>query len=216
MRTLLFHESPLIGLTAVALPIASYYLGYTILTAFLVILLVFLIYFYRYYEHKERHPDNVIICPADGTITNLIIDDDKCFISIFLSPMNQHTQIYPANAKVLSHIYDDTGKFDIIVDANKSRDNEKAIHQFQLPNGAVITFTQIAGFLPRRISYDEKINHNVLAGEYLGMIKFGSRVDLTLPMYVSHNNLNQEKLYLDEKIKVDSRITIGNLIGVYK
>jgi len=125
--------------------------------------------------------------------------------------MNIHTQIYPANAVVLSHVYDHTGKFDIVTDADKSRDNEKAIHQYQMTNNAIITLTQIAGFLPRRITYDPRVNHQVSAGEYLGMIKFGSRVDITIPMYTP----TSKKFNILDTIKLNNTITIGDVIGQY-
>lgn len=223
MTTLLYKESPILGLISTGLPLVLYYYNYNLLFALSVILFLFLLYFYRYYEHKNRYPNNVIVCPADGKITNLIINDTTCFISIFLDIFNQHTQIYPANAKVISHYYDNTGKFDIVVDAEKSRDNEKVIHKFLLPNGVLIEFIQIAGFLPRRITYDNNINNNILAGEYLGMIKFGSRVDLILPLYAPHDNSKKDKidqsnkkLYLSDNIKLNNKITIGDLIGIYK
>lgn len=230
--TKLFTESPLIGTVAVIAPVLAYYANHKILLAISLVILLFLLYFYRYYEHTERYPDNIIICPADGTITNMLLDtqNNNIIISIFLSPMNIHTQVYPANAIVLSHEYDQTGKFDIVADAEKSKENEKVIHTFQMPNGCIIKVIQIAGFLPRVITYDKSINHQVAAGEYLGMIKFGSRVDLILPLetpdkdYTISQLLNDcgdkpeliKKLHLSPEIALNKPISIGNLIGTYK
>lgn len=220
--TLLYKESPIIGTVFTITPVVLYMVNYKILAAIFLIVLVFLLFFYRHYEHIPRYPDNTIVCPADGTVTKIIKGNpnssdknmkDVHFISIFLSPMNIHTQIYPANALVLSHTYDHTGKFDIVSDSDKSRENEKAIHMYQLPNNAVIQFNQIAGFLPRRIVYDEQINHTVVAGSYMGMIKFGSRVDLYIPVMSPDR---RQKFVLSSNIQEGSRITIGDLVGRYE
>jgi phosphatidylserine decarboxylase len=139
-----------------------------------------MLFFYRYYQHDTRYYDNVVVCPCDGTITDIHQDKDFYFVSIFLSPFNVHNQIYPVNGIVTSQYYDKTGIFSLAINKAKSRYNDKVIHKIQTQYGYV-TITQISGFLPRCIVYNHKVNHRVQAGEYLGMIKFGSRVDLKIP-----------------------------------
>jgi phosphatidylserine decarboxylase len=158
-------------------------LGFPILAIFATIVLLCMIIFYRYYPHEKRYSDDFIVCPCDGTVTSSFTmeDGEHGFISIFLSPLDIHTQMYPANGVVVERVYDQTGKFAIVVNEGKSRDNEKKIHTIATKHG-LVTLTQIAGFLPRRISSSDIVPENVKAGEYLGMIKFGSRVDIKFPV----------------------------------
>ncbi len=202
MYTLLYQESPEIGLIATTLPVISYAVDYPRLAALLLIVLIALLYFYRYDEITKRYLDNCIISPAEGTITDITQDTDYITYSIFLSPINRHTQCYPINGRVIKRVYDQTGKFALAVYRDKSRDNEKKIHSIQTKYG-IITVTQIAGFLPRRISSDDRINCSVAAGEYLGIIKFGSRVDITLPK----RNLHMRT--------INGKVGLGQYLGYY-
>lgn len=176
--SLLFCESPVLGLVAVSAPILAYYNGYFGLSIAFAIVFVFLLLFYRYYEHTTRYSDNVVVCPCDGTVTHISYSGGYCYVSVFLSPFDIHTQMYPVNGTVVSRVYDQTGKFGLATDLDKCRDNEKKIHLIKMANGSLVRMTQIAGFLPRRITSSDVVPEKVLAGEYLGMIKFGSRVDL--------------------------------------
>jgi phosphatidylserine decarboxylase len=201
--TLLYSESPILGIILTISPIIAYYNNYPKLAIALTILLLSMMLFYRHYTHCKRYPNNTIICPADGTVTNLKISDHICYISIFLSPINIHTQVYPVNGTVVKRIYDQTGQFELATDVDKCRDNEKKIHYILTPNLKLLKMTQIAGFLPRRITSSDKVPEEVQAGEYMGMIKFGSRVDLMFPI---DNNFQLH-------IKKGQHVTIGNIIG---
>ena len=101
------------------------------------------------------------------------------YVAIFLNPFNRHTQIYPVNGMVINRYYDRTGKFKVVSNLGKSRYNEKVIHYIET-SGGLMTITQIAGFLPRVLVFDDELRQ-VEAGEYLGMMKFGSRVDMLIP-----------------------------------
>lgn len=208
--TLLFKESPIIAALTIGAAILAYSQKETAVCIVIIVLLLFLMYFYRYYEDNRRFPDNHIVSPASGTITNIIQSGGYYLISIFLSPMDLHTQVYPANSILLKSIYDETGKFGIVTDMHKSRDNEKVIHYLAMKDGTVLKVTQIAGFLPRRIVYDGLPGDRVMAGEYLGMIKFGSRVDLMLPM----TSVSDTPFVLMKK--VGDTIGLSDHIGHYK
>ena len=154
--TKLYTESPILGAAVTLLPVVLYYnnahIGWVILS---IILLVFMLAFYRWYPLKIKTPIDTIICPADGIITEMFTKGNIQHISIFLSPANIHTQYYPVSGHVTSQTYDRTGKFDIVTDAAKSRDNEKVITHITFgTKNKQITVTQIAGFLPRMISYN--------------------------------------------------------------
>lgn len=176
--TLLFKESPLLASIIIIFCLLSYTLKSYIIFVLLLSILILLVIFYRYKPHDKRYNDNIIISPAEGTVTYLKQNDDKINISIYLNFLNNHTQIYPVNGLLLKTIYDDTGKFDLSNDIRKSRYNEKKIHIIQMENGSYVKVTQIAGFFVRRIVSPKKANEKVSVGQYLGMINFGSRVDL--------------------------------------
>jgi phosphatidylserine decarboxylase len=117
--------------------------------------------------------------------------------------MDVHQNYYPINGFVLNRIYDDTGQFRLAYQLDKSDENEKKLHFIDTQHG-IVTVTQIAGVLPRRIVSDYELGP-CRAGERLGMIKFGSRVDLALP---------SEGLTLT--IKEGDKLTGGQPIGYYK
>lgn len=198
METLLFTESPLLSL--IMLYVACVNDGY-IRVIFIILIIVFAI-FYRYEEYLNRFDSDTIISPAEGTIQYIEEDDDYYCLGIYLDIFNRHYQVYPANGKVIYRFYDRTGKFGLVNYGNKSRDNEKYIHKILLDNGKVLQITQIAGFFPRVISSDDKINIKVKAGEYLGIIKLGSRVDIKIP-----------KDFMPNDLFIGKKLHIGDVIG---
>lgn len=202
LTTLLFSESPIIGFGALVLPIVFYRKdSANYIAKISLLVLIFFMVFYRYEEYTDRYDDNVIISPAEGTITSIKEFNQQIHISIYLGILNKHTQIYPVNGTVIERYYDTNGKFALATDMEKSRDNEKKIHVIQTPNGEFVTVTQIAGFFPRRIASSDKVPENVKAGEYLGIIKFGSRVDLLFSGDITQL-----------KVKLHDTINLGDII----
>ena len=202
--TLLYKESPFIGLFFLLLTIYLFITKNKYRIVSLMILIVLMI-FYRYTQYIIEHNDNIIVSPAQGKITNIMaLDNDRVLVSVFLSVFNNHTQIYPVNGTVIKRVYDDTGQFNIVIDRYKSRDNEKKIHTIKMKNNNIVEVIQIAGFLPRRIASSNVVPLDVNAGEYLGMIKFGSRVDLIFP-----GDINKLLVTLHDKIK------LGDIIYEY-
>lgn len=204
MISLLFQESPVIGSFFLISSIVLFYYKCNNTASLFLITLLLLLLFYRYEPHQTNYADNVIISPAQGTITNIKYNNNHIYVSIFMSIFNNHTQIYPVNGTVINRIYDRTGKFNIVVNQEKSRYNEKKIHNIIMKNKKLITITQIAGFLPRCITSSDIVSEKVRAGQYLGMIKFGSRIDIIFPGNIS-------KL----KLKVNDTINIGDSIYTY-
>jgi len=176
--TLLFNESPLLSSIIVLCLVASFICRLCIIFVLLLLTLVLVCIFYRYEPHSKRYDDNVIISPANGTVSYLEQKDNKINVSIYLNLLNNHSQIYPVNGILFKKIYDNTGNFALANNIRKSRFNEKIIHTIKMKNGGEVKVTQIAGFFVRRIVSEKEVNEKVVAGEYLGMIKFGSRVDL--------------------------------------
>jgi phosphatidylserine decarboxylase len=200
--SILFKESPLLGGVFLLAPIILYKNKQSChIIALFIIIFMFLLCFYRYKPHKTEFNDNIIISPAEGKITGITIKDKIIHVSIYMNIFNNHTQIYPINGTVIKRIYDQTGKFNIVIDRDKCRENEKKIHTILSNDGKIVTVTQIAGFLPRRITSSNLTPENIKAGQYLGMIKFGSRIDIAFPGDISML-----------KVKLYENIGIGDLI----
>lgn len=208
--SILFYESPILGIGAAALPIIGLGQGLDIeYIALLLLPIIFLLFFYRWTPYAgEPVDDNTIISPCEGKVVQCTHRHGFYYIAIFLSPFNRHTQIYPVNGSVIRRQYDSTGKFKIVMNVDKSRNNEKNIHYIKMTDGTIIKLTQIAGFLPRMITSSEDLE-TYQAGDYLGMIKFGSRVDLLLP----DTSASGKKLILD--VDVGDKLDIGDYIGEY-
>ena len=210
--TLLFKESPLIAAVSVGSIILAAYnkVDYRI-QGILILLFFMLLYFYRYEEFTPVNITNsMILSPCEGKVIKICQKmQTHTYISIFLSPLNRHTQIYPVNGIVIKREYDLTGRFNIVMNINKSRKNEKKIHYITMTDGTIIKVTQLAGLLPRMIVSDDTVPMNVYAGQYMGMMKFGSRVDMLVP----NANISGKKLLLN--IKEEQNIKIGELLGEY-
>jgi phosphatidylserine decarboxylase precursor-related protein len=183
--TLLYRESPV---TAVILTIITVYLlynGWYRLGCGLLLILVALMTFYRY---KACTPlplgitGYTIVSPNEGKITNIDYTDGIATVSTYMNIFNNHTQIYPVDGTVIYRYYDRTGEFKLVNDGEKSKNNEKKLHYIRTLDGRVIVVTQIAGFLPRCIASSDVVPDSVKAGQYMGIIKFGSRVDISFPV----------------------------------
>ncbi|MHB1688803.1 MAG: phosphatidylserine decarboxylase family protein [Ignavibacteriaceae bacterium] len=147
---------------------------------------IFSLYFFRDPDRTPPAKDNVVISPADGKV--LLVKDvfeDKFIhgkakqISIFMSPLNVHVNRIPIDGKVdyLKYYH---GKYLAAFKDKASDENERAEFGILSKYGKIL-FTQVAGFIARRIIYKIKIGDSVKMGERFGMIKFGSRVDVIAP-----------------------------------
>jgi len=103
--TLLFDESPLIGASVLIAGGICYQYESNVGLAVCSVVFIFLIYFYRYSEFTDRVNNNAIISPCEGNITMIKDAHDYYYVSIFLSPMNKHWQIYPANGLIIKREY---------------------------------------------------------------------------------------------------------------
>jgi phosphatidylserine decarboxylase precursor-related protein len=209
--TLFFKESPVIAVVLVLLMCVFTHFKFNATVNVLVAVLLGCLYFYRYIPYKGNNSactdgkctDDVIISPNEGKITNISEKDGVIHISTYMGLLNNHTQIYPVNGTVIDRYYDRTGKFDIVVDQDKCKHNEKKIHYIKTKHG-MVTVTQIAGFLVRAIVSSDKVPETVKAGQYMGMIKFGSRIDTSFP-----GNIKNLKVKLHDKLK------IGDILYTY-
>lgn len=176
-----------------------------ILFIFSISLIIFSLNFFRDPERFASKNDDLIYSPADGKIMLIkkvlpdrYINEESWQISIFMSPFNVHINRIPINGKVeyLNYI---KGKYLIAFHDKADLENERNEIGINSKNGKIL-FTQVAGFIARRIISELKIGQSVNQCERFGMIKFGSRVDVIVP------------LKWKVKVKVNDNVTAGETI----
>lgn len=170
------------------------------------LVIVFVFFFYRFPGERESttDDDNKVYSPAYGRIMKIKErDDGTLYIAIFLSPLDIHYQFFPVSGKVQRVDYDHTGKFQLAYELNKSNDNEKCIHTIRNKYGEFVVY-QIAGFLVRRISAYDAVGQEAVSGKCMGLIHFGSRVDIIIPQR------NRFKLLVAEGDYVTAEMVLGH------
>lgn len=150
--------------------------------------------FFRYPVFEVSKNPNHIISPADGKVVVIesteeteYLKEKRTQVSIFMSPLNTHMNRYPISGKLKYQKYH-KGRYLVAWDPKSSTDNERNTIVIENEKFSLLV-RQIAGAVARRIRWYGKENENVVQGEQLGFIKFGSRLDLFIP--------------LDAKIKVN-------------
>jgi len=150
------------------------------------VLLFLTLNFFRDPERDTPRKNGIIVAPADGKIivirknlTNSYVGENCNQISIFMSPLNVHVNRIPVTGKVEYLKYYE-GKF-IAAFEDKASENNERMETGIVTGKDKILFTQIAGFLARRIVNELKLGDSVTIGNRFGMIKFGSRVDIIVP-----------------------------------
>lgn len=153
---------------------------------FLVIFLFFL-YFFRKPNRKFEIKNDVIYSPCDGKVVVIektqeteFFNDQRIQVSVFMSPLNIHNNLYPISGLVTYKKYH-PGKFFLAWKPKASTDNERSTIVIK-NNKISVLCRQIAGAIARRIVTYSKIEDEVNAGDEIGFIKFGSRVDIFLPL----------------------------------
>jgi phosphatidylserine decarboxylase len=149
----------------------------------LICLLLFLSFFHRHpsiqVDLEELDPA-AIYAPAYGTLKDIRAIDDYIHVIIFLSPLDIHRQYYPCDGTLTAREHDNSGKYYLAYELEKSSENDKVITTLDTAHGRIV-IKQIAGFLARCIVSYDSVGDNIRAGREMGMIEFGSRVDLLLP-----------------------------------
>lgn len=176
-----------------------------ILVLLAALILILTLNFFRDPDRKTPSQEGIIVSPADGkvivikeNISNHFVGEKCKQISIFMSPLNVHVNRIPISGKV-EHLKYYEGKFIAAFEDKASENNERMETGIVSKEGKIL-FTQIAGFLARRIVNELKIGDVVNIGERFGMIKFGSRVDIFVPVsFMTRVKLN-ENVYAGETI----------------
>ncbi len=175
-----------------------------VLVALALALIIFTLQFFRDPERTPPNASNVIVSPADGEVVLIKEVDHEFFkgkakmVSVFMSPINVHVNRNPISGKVTHFKYIE-GQYIAAFDHNAGERNERT--EIGIENGKIkVFFKQISGFVARRIVCDLKEGDETILGERFGMIKFGSRVDMFVPMKV------------ELKVNVGDKVTAGETI----
>ena len=150
-------------------------------------LLIFMFSFFRIPIRNYTEGDDVIVSPCDGTVVVIeeveadeYFKDKRLQLSIFMSPLNVHVNRNPVSGEVLYSVYH-PGKYLVAWHPKSSTDNERHSIVYRHADKELLV-KQIAGALAKRIVNYLKPGDQVVQGSEMGFIKFGSRVDLLLPL----------------------------------
>jgi phosphatidylserine decarboxylase len=168
-------------LLAGAICVAAYWYW---LGGILIFLGLFIFYFFRDPERAIPLDPGAVVSPADGRVVEIVDEalDSKMGrrVSIFLSIWDVHVQRAPVAGRIASVVYR-PGKFYGAYRSAASQKNEQNVISMETPGGTLV-FKQIAGAIARRVLCWKLQGEEVARGERVGMIRFGSRVDIWLPM----------------------------------
>jgi len=201
-RVRLAPEGWLFIVPTIVLAAAAFLIQWWIAGAVLILALVFLLNFFRdpHRAGSERLID--VLSPADGTVVQIKdIPDGEVWdgltrqVSIFMSVFDVHVNRAPISGRIVHYRYL-PGKKIAAFSEKSSTDNEQNLIVVENEHGGRLAFKQIAGLLARRIVFDKKEGDPVVRGERVGMIKFGSRVDIFFPADAII------KVQMREKVKV--------------
>lgn len=145
-----------------------------------ILLTVFVLYFFRDINYTIPIDEKSIHSPCQGTILKVTRKDGVIQIATFLSVFDIHVQYTPCSGKVINQVYKE-GEFNMANDFEKSNLNERLDTTIENPIFGNVVVRQIAGLIARRIVPFIKIGDSVQQNEPLGLIRFGSRVDIFLP-----------------------------------
>ncbi len=169
-----------------------------------ILVLLFLILILQFFRNPKRElvvNNNVITAPVDGKVVvieevfeNEYFKDKRLQVSIFMSPLNVHVTRFAASGRINFSKYH-PGKFLVAWHPKASEENERTTVVIETKKFGEILYRQIAGALARRIVNYAEEGMQVVQGEDAGFIKFGSRVDIFLPLGTEINvKLNQKAI----------------------
>jgi phosphatidylserine decarboxylase len=185
------------GLTILALLEWGFYYLYTLtgilwlfamLSALVLTVAYLIVQFFRIPNRTCVFEPNDIMCPADGKVVVIeeveeteYFNDRRIQVSIFMSPLNVHANYNPISG-VVKYVKYHAGLFLVAWHPKSSTDNERSTMVVEHSSGKEVLFRQIAGALARRICYYVQEGQQVMTGDEFGFIKFGSRIDVFLPI----------------------------------
>lgn len=176
-----------VGFIATQTWVSPVWLQYICYGALVVLLILILQFFRNPTRTANGHPDE-IIAPVDGKVVVIeevyereYFKENRLQVSIFMSPINVHVTRYPAAGEVVYSKYH-PGKYLVAWHPKASEENERTTVVVRTTSFGDVLYRQIAGAMAKRIVNYAKRGDNAVQGEDSGFIKFGSRVDLFLPV----------------------------------
>ncbi len=152
-------------------------------------LLILLLFFFRNPRRTIPYGDDLVLAPADGTIVAIerieepeVLQKEAWKISIFMAPWTPHVNRVPVSGTV-RYVRYHPGRYVVAWHPKSSELNERNTVAIERADGEWIVIRQIAGFIARRIKCYLHPGQSVTCGQELGFIKFGSRVDIFLPLH---------------------------------
>ena len=158
-----------------------------LLAFILTLLAIWVAYFFRDPERTGERGEQLVVAPADGKVIQVADVDEPAFlngratrISIFMNVFNVHVNRYPVSGTV-QYVHYNKGKFLNAAADKASLENEQSSVGLQTNGGHRVLVRQIAGLIARRIVTYSKMGERVDQGSRMGIIRFGSRVDVFIP-----------------------------------
>lgn len=153
-----------------------------------IVFFILIVRFFRNPKVETPEKEGTVYAPAEGKVVVIervyeeeFLKDDRIQVSIFMSPLNVHVNRSPVKGKINFFQYH-PGKFLVAWHPKSSTDNERTSIGYKLESGVEILMRQIAGAVARRIAFYPQVGDPVHQGSSVGFIRFGSRVDLFLPL----------------------------------
>jgi phosphatidylserine decarboxylase len=177
----------------------------------LLILYILIVRFFRNPARPADQTEKGILCPCDGKVVVIeeveeteYFKDKRIQISVFMSPLNVHVNRNPISG-IVSYFKYHSGKYLVAWHPKSSTENERTTSVIKSEDGTEILFRQIAGAVARRIRWYIKPGDKCTKGEEMGFIKFGSRVDIFVPIGT------------DIKVELEQKVSAAEtLLAVYK
>jgi phosphatidylserine decarboxylase len=173
--------------------------------AFPWLIVLFMVQFFRDPPRTIPVDARAVISPADGRIVSVekvrdpYLDRDALKISVFMNVFNAHSNRIPVDGTVTKTLYF-PGKFVNADLAKASTENERAVTCLRTPDGHDVTCVQVAGLIARRILCYAKQGQSYSRGDRYGFIRFGSRVDVYLPLTAVPQATVGDKVYATETV----------------
>jgi len=198
------------GLFVIAQHFIQNSIGQYLLEGFGILIFLVVLQFFRRPNRVVVINDTTVICPADGKVVAIeeveeaeYFQDKRIQISVFMSPFNVHMNWFPING-IVKYVKYHPGLFLVAWHPKSSTDNERTTLVVEAKNKQEILFRQIAGALARRIVFYCKEGDVAIGATDFGFIKFGSRVDILLPLDA------KIEVEIDQKV-VGTQTTLASL-----
>jgi len=176
------------GLYALLYWLIPFFIVHVVLTIAAVVFFVLVVRFFRDPEVITPEKDGIVYAPAEGKVVVIEktheaehLKEDRIQVSIFMSPLNVHVNRSPVKG-IIDYFKYHPGKFLVAWHPKSSTDNERTSISYTTEYGVRILMRQIAGAVARRIAFYPEVGDAVHQGSSVGFIRFGSRVDLFLPL----------------------------------